>query len=649
MAYAFEKIMSQVDPNKINLFGGQSGEPQAMGAQATGQPETKTEAGGAVETGGGAGAQVKPEKVPSEGAAGRAVGTQRAFEASQKAGPVSLAKNFAETSQGLQKRSQDLQAEANKYASDADLANDYSFWIKPQEKDATKIQNYLQPFDNNAKKIDNVAPFQQKFATKNNITRQNEVAQNAMGYQDYDALIRAASSGDIEAGKKLSDIVNKTTINAVPVWNPQTDFTDENIDLYGSMPGVQKLLFRQFGPGYTSGMATFDAARLMGDKEYQNQLAQVKQEQENLIKLADSYKDTEKGLEATEKKEAEGRLQEAQSNIKESLGENLKTLETSNEQEFKDFQQDVKDVLTVGSEKQKKVIEENRSAIQKRIEEIVKVRPDLAKYLTQDFINGFGIKLEDFVRGYSGEVTAEDFYDQGEAEQFNRIMGWLGKGGQAKMPGMKPKAAGYLDVDAYTQAIQGAAEEKNRLADVAARKAIADARARASAGAGAARGQISDPNLLASLSASARASLGRGDIAADIVDPNQFFRRGEVSGSDLDYLDPNDVAAVRSAYEELMTPQDVQAGRLFNAPAYSFDEAAYKNAVIQRLNELAGPIGISGIPGPGQPVLELPYGGEQPGPQQPNFFEQLGSAITNPLNKPMPEVPKAPKWARKSF
>jgi hypothetical protein len=69
----------------------------------------------------------------------------------------------------------------------------------------------------------------------------------------------------------------------------------------------------------------------------------------------------------------------------------------------------------------------------------------------------------------------------------------------------------------------------------------------------------------------------------------------------MDYLDPADVAAVNAAYEELMTPMNVQAGRLFNAPAYTFDEQSYKNAVLARLNELsAAPMVSAPIP-PGMP------------------------------------------------
>jgi hypothetical protein len=82
MAYAFEKILSQVDPNKINLFAQQAGgaQPEIAGTQA---PETKTETGGAVGTGGGAGAQVQSASVPSEVTAGPDSGPKRLARGSQ--------------------------------------------------------------------------------------------------------------------------------------------------------------------------------------------------------------------------------------------------------------------------------------------------------------------------------------------------------------------------------------------------------------------------------------------------------------------------------------------------------------------------------------------------------------------------------------
>ena len=608
MAYAFEKILSQVDPNKINLFAGQAGgaQPEVAGTQA---PETKTETGGAVGTGGGAGAQVQAASVPSEGAAGRSVGTQRAFEASQKSGPVNLSGRFQNISAGLKKRSEDLQAEANKYATDADAANTFEEWMPAKKPDQTVVDQATAPQQVNLDKKKLVDPT--KLMGKPPTDRVETDAQKRArerSMQSKDRIL-GALGGNTEDEAALATILNRTTVDPVPVWNPKTDYIDEDIEMYGSMPGVKKILSREFGPGYTAGMATFDAARLMNDPQYQAQLAQVKKEQADLVKLADGYKDAEKGLEAIERKEAKERLDAAQKHIKDTLGDNLKNLEMSNEKEFEEFQQDIKDVMTVGSEEQKKIIQENQQQIQKRIQEIIQIRPDLAKYLTPEFITGFNIKIEDYVRGYSGKLSAEDFYDEGEANLFNKIMGWLGKGGQAKMAGTRPDAYGYLDVDAYTAALQGAAEEKNRAADIAARQAIDQARARAEARSAQARSQVADPNFLATLAANARASLGRGDIAGDIVDPYQFYRGGEVSGSAMDYLDPADVAAVNAAYEELMTPMNVQAGRLFNAPAYTFDEQAYKNAVLARLNELAAPpIVSSPIPPafPGSTAITFP-------------------------------------------
>lgn len=544
MAYAFEKILSQVDPNKINLFAQQAGgsQPEIAGTQA---PETKTETGGAVGTGGGAGAQVQSASVPSEGAAGRSVGTQRAFEASQKSGPVDLGKSFEQTSAKIAAAQKGLQEEANKY-------------------------------------------------------REEEMAR-----QQYDVgqdVIEKAIKGDKEAEGKVATTLGQTTPVRAGAWTPKTDYTIEEVERYGSTPGVRKMLFQQAGPGYTAGSAALDAARLMADPTYQRSLGALRTGQKELEDIAKGYADPEKGLQKSIETAGKEKLETSQKAIKEKLGGALKNLETTNAAEFEQFVDEVKALSTSGSEKQKEVIAKSQPEIAKRIQEVIQIRPDLAKYLTPDFINAFSINPSAYVKATAlDKVSAENFYNPEEAATFNRIMGLLGQGGPAKMAGTMPGSSGYLDVDAYTAALQGAAEEKNRAADIAARQAIDQARARAEAKSAQARSQIADPNFLATLAANARASLGRGDIAGDIIDPYQFYRSGEVSGSAMDYLDPADVAAVNAAYEELMTPMNVQAGRLFNAPAYTFDEQAYKAAVLARLNELsAAPMVSAPIP-PGMP------------------------------------------------
>ena len=586
MAYAFEKILSQVDPNKINLFAGQAGgaQPEIAGTQA---PETKTETGGAVGTGDGAGAQVQSASIPSEGTAGRSVGTQRAFEASQKAGPVSVSAPMGRVAEKLATAQKGLQEEADKYK-----------------------------------------------------TTELGKQQYEVGTED----IQKAVAGDREAGAKVSGTMGRTTVTPVAQWTPQTKYEVSDIEKFKSTPGISRYLHQTLGPGYTAGASALDVQRIRSSPEFQRDLAALEAEQARISDIAKGYAAQDTGLQASVTKTGQERLAAAKKGIEGVLGSEKGALEAQQEAEYQKYLQDVAEAGKAGSAKQKEIAASKQGEVQKRFEEVFAQRPELKKYMTPEAIAAFGISPEQFVKQAETKgLSAQSFYDPKEAERFNRIMQFLG-GTEARVAGEIPQTAGELATEEYLQSVVGRAGQANEAADVAARQAIAQARARAEARGAQARSQVTDPNVLAQRAAQARASLGRGDIAQDIVDASQFYRPGEVSGSAMDYLDPADVAAMNAAYEELMTPQNVQAGRLFNAPAYTFDEQAYKNAVLQRLNALAVPTGGPGMPAaiPGGTAIYLPDGyNPPPGPPPPTSFgEQILENLTNPFRKPLPAVPK---------
>jgi len=533
MAYAFEKIQNILDPNKKNIFAeaqdGQTGPENLDTAQDT----LKTEASGDISSSGPKNTNLQPAS-QSDAQAARSIGaTQRAFEASKQASPANISAPLSRVSEKLGQASQNLQEEAN------------------------------------------------QFLTGEKAKQVYDVSREEIG---------KAIGGEKEAGAKVSQTMGMSAPRAVQSFAPKTDYTVEDIENFQSTPGLSRYLRGQYGPSYTAGAAAFDVQRLRSSPEFQKSVSALQSEQNRLNELAKGYLAQDTGLEAQARQYGTENLAASQKAIKEYLGGAQSSLEAENEAEYQAYLQKLKEMEDPQSAARKALAAQSQGDINKRIEEVIAMRPELAKYLTPQNLAAFGMTPEQFIDVASKEgISSQSFYNPEEAARFNRIMGFLGTGGQAKMPGTMPGPAGTFNVEKFATTAAQKAEAANVAADIQARKTIEAALNRARTSRDLAAKQYARlPEELQQIAGQAREALGQGPIDAQIVDPNAFFKAGAVSGSELDYLYPEDVAAVNAAYEELMDPRRLEAGKLLGQSRYSFDTEGYKNAVRQALAQRAG-------------------------------------------------------------
>jgi hypothetical protein len=303
-------------------------------------------------------------------------------------------------------------------------------------------------------------------------------------------------------------------------------------------------------------------------------------------------------------KAAQENLTNSQAAIRKYLQDVQAKLETGNVAEYEQF---LKDVEAVKANPQgapaQNIINAAQPGINARLDEILAMRPELAKYMTPEVRAAFGIDPTKFINTTGTEgLSPLDFYDQGEADRFNRVMGFLGTGGTARMPGKRPSELGTLNVEGLVAANVAEATKRNEAADLEAQATLQ----RILGGARSRRDAATQAPSLAELAKRARVGLQRPEwIDENIVDPTKFYQAGAVSGNEFDYLSPEDAAAANIAYEELMNPMRVQGGNLYGKPQYTWDEGGYQQAVRDALARKAGVPG--GTRGP------LPFNPPSPG------------------------------------
>jgi hypothetical protein len=527
MAYAFEKIMNQMDQGKINVFGQQQGDSAAQANQGpSGGETTKTEAVG--DASGGGGASAPRSNFAPDAAASRTVGAQRAFEASKTKAPVSLKTPMSQVSQQISDASQALQDEANKYVTSQTAKQSYGI---PKE--------------------------------------------------DLDKAI----AGDKDVGARVSSTLSKTQVDPVERFAPKTDYNIEDIEKFQSSPGIASYLRSQFGPSYTAGGAALDVGRLRAAPDFREGVQAMQAQQRALANRA-SELTGEKGVESQVRETGQKALGGAQKDIREYLGKAQTDLDAANDLELQSWLKDVGALADPNSAQAQGLLAGAQPNIQKRLDEVLAMRPELQKYMTPEAMAAFGFSPKDFIKGaQTGGITAANFYDAGEADRFNRIMGFLGTGGTAKTAGMRPQGLGDVDVEGYVNRAVGAASKRNEDADIAAQDAI---KRIMGSTVGRRDTAIANPGIK-ELAARARVGLQRPEwIPEDIVDPTKFYSQNQVSGNEFDYLSPEDAVALNQAYEELMDPRRVQGGRLYNTPAYTWDEGGYQQAVRDALARMAG-------------------------------------------------------------
>jgi hypothetical protein len=541
MAYAFEKIMNQMDKDKANIFGDQQqqgGGGQQQAPQGT-QGEVKTNIEGDISS--GSGGTPRSYATPTQ----QNAGAQRAYEAAQKQPKAQGGMPaMSQTSANLTTADTKLQEEANKY-------------VETGKAD----QNYSIP----------------------------------------DADVEAAIGGDVDKRSKVATTISQTTPKPVKAWAPQTDYTVEDIENFKSTPGITGYLRSQYGPGYTAGQSVFDTGVIRSDPQFYETLRNLEGRQQDLTKKAAGYANQDTGVEATVAKAGKENLTTAQTAIKKFLTDQKAIIEGTQTKELEGFQGDVKAMNEDPAKRAVFVTEALKNPdIAKRIEEVKRERPDLAKYLTPEVMAAFGIDPTQFLKVTDPTgVTADSFYDDKEATRFNAIMGLLGQGGAAKVAGTRPGSVGSFGTEDYIKSILRGAEGKNTAADVEAMNKIQRIMEKLQATQGKYSTPV-DPKIFANAAAGqvGREIEGNPNVDPNMIDINKFWK---TAGSDnpLDFLSPEEAEILNAQYEELMDPTRVGAGRLYNVPNYSWDDAGYREALRQAV--LAQKAGMPGpAPGPQQ-------------------------------------------------
>lgn len=538
MAYAFEKIMNQMDKEKANIFGDQQqgGGGQNQAPQGT-QGEVKSSIEGDISS--GSGGTPRSYATPTQ----QNAGAQRAYEAAQKQPKAQgVMPAMSQTSANLTSADTKLQEEANKYV---------------------------------------------------------ETGKTEQNYSIPDTDVEAAIGGDLNKRSKVATTISQAAPKPVKAWAPQTDYNIEDIENFKSTPGIAGYLRSQYGPSYTAGQSVFDTGVIRSDPQFYDTLRNLEGRQQDLTKKAAGFANQDTGVEATVAKAGKENLTAAQTAIKKYLAEQKAIIEGDQTKELEGFQADVKGMTEDPAKRTAFVNEALKNPdINKRIEQVKIERPDLAKYLTPEVMAAFGIDPTQFLKVTDPtSVTADSFYDDKEATRFNAIMGLLGQGGASKVAGTRPGSVGSFGTEDYLKSIFQAAEGANTSADVAAQGNINAILDRLLKTQGQYQTQV-DPRTFAN---SAAGNVGREmgqDIDPNLVDINQYFRTNN-SDNPYDFLSPEDAEALNTNYEELMNPERFGAGRLYNQPNYTWDDAGYREALRQAI--LAQRAGMPGpTPGPEQ-------------------------------------------------
>jgi len=536
MAYAFDKIMSQMD-NKIDVFGqpqqgGQNqGQVQSQSSSGSGAPKTSTEgelgsSGGSSGPAGGASVTVSSQ--------GGTQSNQLAFQAAQ-AQPKSNFKPFRDIGDKIKANETALQEEADRYVAGEKAKQSYS-----------------------------------------------------VGTADIDKAV----GGDADTSAKVGGLVSRKTIDPYGSYK-QTDPFVADVEKFKSEPGLTGYFRSQYGPSYSRGAAQFDIGRLQSDPNFYTELRGLEGRQQDVAKKAAEFYDPEKGVEATVKKYGEGQLSAAQEAAKAYLNQLRGGIETTNAAELDAFNKKIEQLRNDPNARAEAV----RSGmadpgIQTGLQQAIAANPELGKYLTPQAIAAFGLNPADFAKIDDKTYTAENFYDQDEANRFNRIQTMLGVGGTAKMAGLAPGAAATFDQDRYLKDVIGRGSSANEAANAAARARIEEimgiGRARREQG----LERLKQANYDKFLADKRDALVGRysregGDLNKLMgVDINQYFKGAPTQGlEDMDFIDAMQANDLNAAYEELMDPRRASAGRFaegYNPNNYTFDESAY-NAALQAL------------------------------------------------------------------
>ena len=559
MAYAFDKIMNQMD-DKINIFGQQQQQGGAAGGdQPASSGESKTTTDGDVSAGGGPGSSNA-----GASAAPRVQGTQSsqlALAASQ-AQPQSSFKPFAEVGSRIAANNAAVQQEADDYV---------------------------------------------------------KAGKAAQTYKIEDSDVDKAIGGDAETGSKVGGRISQATINPVTKFT-QKDLGSTGLEKLDNPLGMASYFRSQYGPSYTSGQSNFDLSTLQNNPKYWQELRALQGQQQDFNKRAAGFVDPEKGVEKEVSTYGASALEAEKKRLQDYLKAKQDSLEGTNAEELKVFADEVEKLKSdplARAEKVKAGLSD--PGIQTGLNQAIAANPELRKYLTPEAIAAFGLNPADFANVNAESLTSGNFYDADEAKRFNAINAMLGVGGPGKLAGTRPGAAATFDSEKYLKDILGRGTSANERANAGAQAGIKEIMENIAArrAQGIERGKgVNYEDIKNTLRNSMVGNKSRQGGNLDKlmgVDINKYFQGAPMEGlDDLDFLDADQASRLNSFYEELMDPRKVSAGRFaegYNPNNYTMDTTGYENELNSMMPDYVAP---PTPPPPPEPTVAGGHGGRAP-------------------------------------
>jgi len=521
MAYAFDKIMSMVDPTKANIFGGQDG--SQGGSPQPGSPGVEKTSAGADISGGQSASQPKASFV-----------APLPVQPQAKA-PKLLA--LTDAGQKITTNQERLQQEANQYTANQ-----------------TAAQKYDVPSSD----------------------------------------IESALGGDQEKSNKIFNTLQQAKPTVEGFKPTEMKYETEGLS---SDAGVQKALRKQASPRYTMGSSAYDLALLKKDPGFSTNLRQLQGREQDLENQYKNLLNPESGLQSQVEKVGKNELEQAKANIRKYLAAQSAKIENENYEQSAAFNERLKNLEGDTGNALEEYLRSkgfDSSTIKPDLQMAGIADPELAKYLTPEAVQAFGIDPYTFAKITGKPTTAADFMSQDEANRFNKIVGLLG-GKEVVQAAEEPKEFAAVDDKAYLDAILREAKNRNTAANIKAEQTIKDIMGRASGAAKQSEGFVTDQaiqNMIASDAARARGLMEGEIVPSEIlpdVDPSQFWRSGGVPTSWTQFLTEDEARSLNEASEELLDPRRFNAGEFgqkFNAG--SFDYGAYQEALRKALAARAG-------------------------------------------------------------
>lgn len=437
---------------------------------------------------------------------------------------------------------------------------------------------------------------QQSFQNEANSYLSNAANQN---YNVDHSQIDQAIGGDSTALDSVKSRLTQALPDQVSAFTPTTNTDISDIDQLRTNAGVEGLLRRDADPNYSQGEAAFDMSVLGRDPQFNQIRAQLLGQQQGLQDTA--AKDT-----ATD---GTGLQTQAQNTVNTNYAagttdaDNYLTSKGSGIQSTLAAQaaaeNQARAALQSGGDKTY-TSAQSKAVLDALVKQYGTDPTTLARM--QPYLTNSGVDASKYF-GVGGNLTGNDLATSDQANQFNTIMGLLGKS-DSMQAGAGAGSRESFDAANYQKAVVAAAQAQRQAADAKLQAQInqvmAAAKARVSAATPWAGGQKqayidqqTQPIVNQLIAQYGIDKVGPMIYAGrdGYVDPSQYYKQAAAPTDWTQYLNQADINSLSQAYKGLgqADPYKVGSYSTNGAPAPTFDSAAYMAALQAALNPPPAP------------------------------------------------------------